>query len=71
MSNVVEIPLQPLQIVGIIESTMIHIATYNLVDASKRNEVVQEILTYLSSESVCFFGDTVIKTERYDGFRVI
>ena len=66
-----EIPLEPLQIVGFLDTQMVHIATYTLTDASKRQEVVAALLDYLTKESICIFGNTAIKTDRYDGFRII
>lgn len=70
-AEIQEIPIQKLHVVGIMGTAMIPIAEYGLLDASKRDEVVQTILNELANNSTCIFGNSLIKTERFDGFRVL
>ena len=71
MTNLTEIPLTPLGIYGIMGTAMIPLATYNLTDASKREETILEILTELRTEPTVILGGTLIWTEGFDGFRII
>lgn len=70
-NNIEKLPLIKLHIVGIMGTAMIPIAEYGLLDASKRDEVVSTILGELASNSVCIFGNSLIKTDGFDGFRVL
>lgn len=70
-AEIQEIPIQKLHVVGIMGTAMIPIAEYGLLDASKRDEVVQTILNELANNSTCIFGNSLIKTEGFDGFRVL
>ncbi len=71
MTNLTEIPLTPLGIYGIMGTAMIPLATYNLTDASKREEVILELLTELRTEPTVILGGTLIWTEGFDGFRIL
>lgn len=71
MTNLTEIPLTPLGIYGIMGTAMIPIATYNLTDPSKRDEVINEILTEFATKDVVILGNTLIYTDGYDGFRIL
>ena len=71
MTNLTEIPLTPLGIYGIMGTAMIPLATYNLTDASKREEVVQELLLEFTSKEMVILGGTLIWTEGFDGFRIL
>jgi hypothetical protein len=71
MTNLTEIPLTPLGIYGIMGTAMIPLATYNLTDASKREETILEILTELRTEPTVILGGTLIWTEGFDGFRIL
>ena len=71
MTNLTEIPLTPLGIYGIKDTSMVPLATYNLTDASKREEVILEILTELRTEPTVILGGTLIWTEGFDGFRIL
>jgi hypothetical protein len=70
-AEVTKLPLQKLTVVGIMGTAMIPIAEYGLLDASKRDEVVHTILNELSNNAICIFGNSMIKTEGFDGFRVL
>ena len=65
-----EVPIVQLAIYGIMGTTMIPLATYGLLDPSKREEVVNTILTELADNADVFLGATLIKTEGFDGFRI-
>ena len=71
MPEIKEIPLTPLGIYGIMGTSMIPIATYNLTDPSMRNEVINEILTELATKDVVILGSTLVYTDGYDGFRIL
>lgn len=71
MSEIKEIPLTPLGIYGIMGTSMIPIATYNLTDPNTRNEVINEILTELATKDVVILGSTLVYTDGYDGFRIL
>ena len=71
MTNLTEIPLTPLGIYGIMGTAMIPLATYNLTDASKREETILEILTELRTEPTVILGGTLIWTEGFEGFRIL
>lgn len=66
-----EIKLEPLHIYGIIGTSMIPIATYNLTDPSMRAEVINEILTEFATKDVVILGSTLVYTDGYDGFRIL
>lgn len=70
-AEIKEIPLIPLGIYGIMGTSMIPIATYNLTDPSKRGEVINEILTEFATKDVVILGSTLVYTDGYDGFRIL
>jgi hypothetical protein len=70
-AEVTNLPLQKLTVVGIMGTAMIPIAEYGLLDNSKRDEVIQTILTELANNAVCIFGNSLVKTEGFDGFRIL
>ncbi len=70
-SNLKEIPLTPLGIYGIMGTTMIPLATYNLVDVTKRQDVINEILLEFSTKESVILGGTLVFTEGFDGFRIL
>ncbi len=70
-AEITELPLQKLTVVGIMGTAMIPIAEYGLLDASKRDEVITTILNELANNSVCIFGNSLVKTEGFDGFRIL
>ena len=71
IAEIKELPLVTLGIYGIMETAMIPLATYNLVDPSKRGEVINEILTEFATKDSVIFGSTLIFTESFDGFRIL
>ena len=71
VSEIKEIPLTPLAIYGLMGTTMIPLATYNLTDPSKRAEVIHEILTEFAEKDIVILGGTLIYTEGFDGFRIL
>jgi len=72
MTEVVkEIPLTPLAIYGLMGTTMIPLATYNLTDSSKRDEVIKEILLEFATKESVMLAGTLVFTEGFDGFRIL
>jgi UDP-N-acetylmuramate-alanine ligase len=70
-AEVLNLPSQKLHVVGIMGTAMIPIAEYVLLDVSKKDEVIHTILTELANNNTCIFGNSLIKTEGFDGFRVL
>ncbi len=66
-----ELPLTTLAIYGIMGTAMIPLATYNLLDNSKRQEVIDEILGEFASKETVILGGTLVYTEGFDGFRIL
>lgn len=66
-----EIPLTPLAIYGLMGTTMIPLATYNLIDPSKRGEVIKEILLEFATKESVMLAGTLVFTEGFDGFRIL
>ena len=71
MTNLTEIPLTPLAIYGLMGTTMIPLATYNLTDSSKRDEVIKEILLEFATKESVMLAGTLVFTEGFDGFRIL
>ena len=65
------IPLEPLGIYGLMGTTLIPLAVYNLKPEENRADVIQEILSELVSKDIVIMFNTAIKTEAFDGFRII
>lgn len=70
-AEIKELPLKPLNIYGIMGTALIPLCQYNLLDPSKRSEVVTEILTELASKEIVIMGNTLVYTEGFDGFRIL
>ena len=70
-AEIKELPLEPLAICGIMGTALIPLCQYNLLDASKRGEVIKELLTEFASKEVVIMGNTLIYTEGFDGFRIL
>lgn len=70
-AEIKEIPLTPLAIYGLMGTTMIPLATYNLIDSSKRDEVIKEILLEFATKESVMLAGTLVFTEGFDGFRVL
>ena len=66
-----KLPIQQLEVYGIMGSSMIPLATYGLLDPSKRQEVIDTILKELSENANVVLGPSLIKTENFDGFRIM
>lgn len=70
-SEIVKIPLTPLTICGIIGVNMGPLCQYNLTAKENRHDVIADILTEFATKDVVILGNTLIKTESFDGFRII
>lgn len=70
-AEIKELPLEPLNICGIMGTALIPLCQYNLLDSSERGEVITEILTELASKEVVIMGNTLVYTEGFDGFRIL
>lgn len=70
-AEIKEIPLTPLAIYGLMGTTMIPLATYNLTDSSKRDEVIKEILLEFATKESVMLAGTLVFTEGFDGFRIL
>jgi len=70
-AEIKEIPLTPLAIYGIMGTTMIPLATYNLTNSSKRDEVIKEILLEFATKESVMLAGTLVFTEGFDGFRIL
>lgn len=70
-AEIVEIPLEPLNICGIIGTALIPLSQYKLTKDEIRHEVIEVILSELASKEVVIMGNTLIYTEGFDGFRVL
>lgn len=70
-AEIKELPLEPLSICGIMGTALIPLCQYNLLDPSKRSEVITEILTELASKEIVIMGNTLVYTEGFDGFRIL
>ena len=70
-AEIKELPLEPLNICGIMGIALIPLCQYNLLDPSKRGEVITEMLTEFASKEVVIMGNTLIYTEGFDGFRIL
>ena len=65
-----ELPKPKLVVFGIKEGVMMTLATVVLVDVTKRESVISEILETLASSTSCILGDTLIYTEKFDAFQI-
>lgn len=71
MAEIKEIPLDPLNICGIMGTALIPLCQYNLGEGEVRHLVITEILTELGSKDLVIMGNTLIYTEGFDGFRIL
>lgn len=70
-AEIVEIPLEPLNICGIMGTALIPLGQYHITKDEVRHQVIESILTELSSNEVVIMGNTLIYTEGFDGFRIL
>lgn len=70
-AEIYKLSFKPLTLYGIQDGKMILITEFNLVDESKRQETVEEIMTDLADNEILIIGGTLIRTERYDCFKVV
>lgn len=66
-----ELPLQTLNICGIMGTALIPLCQYNMTEEEERHLVVTEILTELATKEVVIMGNTLVYTEGFDGFRIL
>lgn len=71
MSNVTEIPLSQIQVIGLQKGNGVVLGSFTVTDPSKREAVITEILENLAGNDVVVIGNTVVFTENYDAFRVV
>ena len=71
MAEIKEIPLDPLNICGIMGTALIPLCQYNLGEGEVRHLVITEILTELGAKDIVIMGNTLIYTEGFDGFRIL
>lgn len=71
MSEIKELPMQKLTLYGVIGGTMVPLAQVSLLEPDKREKVIEEILSILSSEEKVILYNTLIFTESYDAFRIL
>ena len=70
-AEIKELPLEPLNICGIMGTALIPLCQYNLLDAGKRGEVIKELLTEFATKEAVIMGNTLVYTEGFDGFRIL
>ena len=70
-AEIVEIPLEKLNIYGLMGATLIPLTQYSLTSDEDRALVIESILTELASKEVVIMGNTLIYTEGFDGFRIL
>lgn len=70
-AEIKELPLEPLNICGIMGTDLIPLCQFNLFDPSKRGEVITEMLTEFASKEIIIIGNTLVYTEGFDGFRIL
>lgn len=70
-AEIKELPLELLNICGIMGTALIPLRQYNLLDPSKRGEVITEMLTEFAFKEVVIMGNTLVYTEGFDGFRIL
>ena len=69
-AEIVEIPLEKLNICGLMGATLIPLTQYSITADEDRALVITSILTELASKEVVIMGNTLIYTEGFDGFRI-
>ena len=70
-AKIKEIPLQHLGIYGLIGTSLVPIATYAIRTEDDRQTVINEILGELATKDIVIMANTLIKTESFDGFRIL
>ena len=70
-AEIKELPLELLNICGIMGTALIPLCKYNLLDSSKRGEEITEMLTEFASKEIVIMGNTLVYTEGFDGFRIL
>ena len=70
-AEIKELPLEPLNICGIMGTALIPLCQYNMSKEEERHRVVTEILNELATKEVVIMGNTLVYTEGFDGFRVL
>lgn len=70
-AEILEIPLEPLNICGIMGTALIPLGQYHITKDEARHEVIESILTELASKEVVIMGNTLVYTEGFDGFRIL
>lgn len=70
-AEILEIPLEPLNICGIMGTALIPLGQYHITKDETRHEIIKSILTELSSSETVIMGNTLIYTEGFDGFRIL
>ena len=71
MTKLTEIELAPIHIYGILGATLVPLSTYQCTKEENRAEVIESILQELMETNTVYLGNTAIKTERFDGFRIL
>jgi hypothetical protein len=70
-AEIVEIPLEKLNICGLMGTALIPLTQYSITADEDRALVIESILTELASKEVVIMGNTLIYTEGFDGFRIL
>lgn len=70
-AEIVEIPLEKLNICGLMGVALIPLTQYSITADEDRALVIESILTELASKEVVIMGNTLIYTEGFDGFRIL
>lgn len=66
-----EIKLHPLTIYGIQDGKMIPLTDFKMIDPSLRTETIEELMSSLATNEIVILGGTLIRTERFDCFKVM
>lgn len=66
-----EVPLGKMTLYGITGSAMVPLGVIGLTDNSKRQEVIEAILSDLANNDKVILYGTLIHTEAYDAFRLV
>jgi hypothetical protein len=71
MTEIKEVPLETLNICGIMGTALIPLCQYNMAEDEVRHLVISELLTEFATKDVVIMGNTLIYTEGFDGFRIL
>lgn len=69
-AEITEIKLNPLSVYGVIGTAMVPLATFTIIDVTKREETILDLLGKLADSEKLIIGNTLIFTESYDAFRI-